>query len=136
MITGLTLYNGAVIAEIVRPASTRCPGDNARPPSPGLRPGQTLRLILLPQAVTSMLPVLVSQMVVVLKDTAIGYQITFVEMVRQGTNIGSAYSNYIPALLVIAALMISLNFALSALATRLEARLRQSRRVLRPSRYR
>jgi glutamate transport system permease protein len=73
--------------------------------------------------------VLVSQMVVVLKDTAIGYQITFVEMVRQGTNIGSAYSNYIPALIVIAVLMISLNFALSALATRLEARLRQSRRT-------
>jgi glutamate transport system permease protein len=85
-------------------------------------------LILLPQAVTSMLPVLVSQMVVVLKDTAIGYQITFVEMVRQGTNIGAAYGNYIPALIVIAVLMISLNFALSTLATRLEARLRQSRR--------
>ena len=35
-----------------------------------------------------MLPVLVSQLVVVLKDTAIGYQITFVEMVRQGTVVG------------------------------------------------
>ncbi len=55
---------------------------------------QTMRLILVPQAITAMLPVLVSQLVVVLKDTAIGYQITFVEMVRQGTNIGSAYGNY------------------------------------------
>ena len=44
-----------------------------------------MRSILLPQAITSMLPVLISQLVVVLKDTAIGYQITFVEMVRQGT---------------------------------------------------
>ena len=43
-----------------------------------------------------MLPVLISQMVVVLKDTAIGYQITFVEMVRQGTKVGSSYGNYIP----------------------------------------
>ena len=50
-----------------------------------------------------MLPVLVSQMVVVLKDTAIGYQITFLEMVRQGTQVGSSYGNYVPALIVIAA---------------------------------
>lgn len=73
-----------------------------------------MRLVLLPQAVTTMLPVLVSQLVVVLKDTAIGYQITFVEMVRQGTVVGSQYSNYLAALLVIAALMISGNLVLSA----------------------
>lgn len=43
-----------------------------------------MRSILLPQAITSMLPVLISQLVVVLKDTAIGYVITFLELVRQG----------------------------------------------------
>jgi glutamate transport system permease protein len=67
-------------------------------------------------------------LVVVLKDTAIGYQITFVEMVRQGTVVGSSYGNYIPALIVIAVLMISVNFTLSWLAVRLERRLRRSRR--------
>ena len=87
-----------------------------------------MRAILLPQAVTSMLPVLISQLVVVLKDTAIGYQITFVEMVRQGTVVGSSYGNYIPALIVIALLMISVNFALSLFATWLENRMRKSRR--------
>jgi len=75
-----------------------------------------------------MLPVLISQLVVALKDTAIGYQITFVEMVRQGTVVGSAYGNYIPALIVIAILMISVNFALSWFATWLEQRLRKSKR--------
>ena len=133
VITGLALYNGAVIAEIVRSGVHALPrGQREAASALGLQWGQTMRSILLPQAVTSMLPVLVSQMVVVLKDTAIGYQITFVEMVRQGTNIGSTYGNYIPALLVIAVLMISLNVALSALATRLEGRLRRSRRVLEP----
>jgi glutamate transport system permease protein len=128
VITGLALYNGAVIAEIVRSGVHALPrGQREAASALGLQWGQTMRSILLPQAVTSMLPVLVSQMVVVLKDTAIGYQITFVEMVRQGTNIGSTYGNYIPALLVIAVLMISLNVALSALATRLEGRLRRSR---------
>ena len=75
-----------------------------------------------------MLPVLISQLVVVLKDTAIGYQITFLEMVRQGTQVGASYGNYIPALIVIAVLMISVNFALSSFAVWLEGRMRRSRR--------
>ncbi len=133
VVTGLTLYNGAVIAEIVRAGVNALPrGQSEAASALGLRWGQIMRLVLLPQAVTSMLPVLVSQLVVVLKDTAIGYQITFVEMVRQGTVVGSQYSNYLPALTVIAVLMISVNFALSAAATRLEGRLRRSRRTPEP----
>jgi glutamate transport system permease protein len=129
VVTGLTLYNGAVIAEIVRAGVNALPrGQSEAAWALGMRWGQTMRSVLLPQAITSMLPVLVSQLVVVLKDTAIGYQITFVEMVRQGTVIGSQYSNYVPALIVVAALMISVNFALSTAATRLEGRLRRSRR--------
>ena len=129
VVTGLTLYNGAVIAEIVRSGVHALPrGQQEAAQALGLTRGQTLRSVLLPQAITSMLPVLVSQLVVVLKDTAIGYQITFVEMVRQGTVIGSSYGNYVPALMVIAAIMIALNFALSAAAARLERRLSRSQR--------
>ncbi|ULE32948.1 amino acid ABC transporter permease [Mycobacterium sp. IDR2000157661] len=129
VITGLTLYNGAVIAEIVRAGVHALPrGQSEAAMALGMRSNQTMRSILLPQAITSMLPVLISQLVVVLKDTAIGYQITFLETVRQGTNVGAAYSNYIPALIVVALLMISVNFALSWLATRVEARMRRSRR--------
>ena len=132
VVTGLTLYNAAVIAEIVRAASTLPRGQSEAAAALGLRPGQTMRSILLPQAITSMLPVLVSQLVVVLKDTAIGYQITFVEMVRQGTVVGSTYGNYVPALIVIAVIMITVNFALSAAATRIERRMRRSKRVRHP----
>jgi glutamate transport system permease protein len=128
VVTGLTLYNSAVIAEIVRAGVFSLPrGQSEAAAALGFRRSQTLRLILLPQAVTAMLPALVSQLVVVLKDTAIGYQITFVEMVRQGTVVGSQYGNYLPALLVIALLMIAVNATLSGLAIRLEARLRRSR---------
>ncbi len=133
VVTGLTLYNGAVIAEIVRAGVNALPrGQSEASAALGLRWNQTMRSILLPQAITSMLPVLISQLVVVLKDTAIGYQITFVEMVRQGTQVGAAYSNYVPALIVIAILMISVNFALSMAATRLERRLRRSSRAPAP----
>jgi glutamate transport system permease protein len=133
VVTGLTLYNGAVIAEIVRAGVNALPrGQSEAAASLGLRPGQTMRLILLPQAVTAMLPALISQLVVVLKDTAIGYIITFLELVRQGTQIGAQYSNYVPALFVIAALMIAVNVTLSWLATRVEARLRRRSRTAAP----
>lgn len=128
VVTGLTLYNGAVIAEIVRAGVKALPtGQTEAAAALGLSWGNSMRLVLLPQAVTAMLPVLVSQLVVVLKDTAIGYQITFVEMVRQGTVVGSQYSNYLPALMVIAALMITGNMVLSAGAIGLERRLRRAR---------
>jgi glutamate transport system permease protein len=133
VVTGLTLYNGAVIAEIVRAGVNALPrGQSEAAYAVGLTWGQTMRSILLPQAITSMLPVLISQLVVVLKDTAIGFIITFVEMVRQGTQIGATYGNYIPALMVIAVLMITVNFALSELAIWLEGRLRRSRRAPTP----
>lgn len=133
VVTGLTLYNGAVIAEIVRAGVNALPrGQREAAAAVGLRPGQTMRLVLLPQAITAMLPALVSQVVVVLKDTAIGYQITFVEMVRQGTVVGSRYGNYLPALFVVAVLMIAVNLTLSWLAVRLERRLRRTRRSAAP----
>ncbi|BBY43074.1 amino acid ABC transporter permease [Mycolicibacterium celeriflavum] len=129
VITGLTLYNGAVIAEIVRAGVHALPrGQSEAAFALGLSWGQTMRSILLPQAITSMLPVLISQLVVVLKDTAIGYVITFLELVRQGVQMGTAYSNLLPALIVVAVLMISVNFTLSWVATAVEARMRRSRR--------
>ncbi len=133
VVTGLTLYNGAVIAEVVRSGVSSLPrGQHEAASALGMSWGQTMRSVLLPQAITSMLPVLVSQLVVVLKDTAIGYQITYLEMVRQGTVVGSMYGNFVPALIVIAVLMIAMNFALSAAATRLERRLRRSDRAPEP----
>src|ERR1700742_430312 len=78
VITGLTFYNGAVIAEIVRAGVNALPRGQAEAASAlGLRWGQTMRAILLPQAITSMLPVLISPMGEVPKDPAIGYQMPF-----------------------------------------------------------
>jgi glutamate transport system permease protein len=133
VVTGLTLYNGAVIAEIVRAGVHALPrGQSEAASALGLSWGQTMRSILLPQAITSMLPVLVSQLVVVLKDTALGVAITYPELVNQGTGIGASFGNYIPALMVIASLMITVNYALSAFAVWLERRLRQSKRAPTP----
>ncbi|MDP9693845.1 UNVERIFIED_ORG: glutamate transport system permease protein [Arthrobacter globiformis] len=129
VVTGLTLCNGAVIAEIVRAGVHALPrGQREASIALGLGNAQTMRMILLPQAITAMLPPIVAQLVVALKDTALGYQITYVEAVRQGIQAGSAYSNYIPALLVVAMAMIAINFALSQVAVTVENKLRQGRK--------
>ncbi|MFD3812907.1 amino acid ABC transporter permease [Rhodococcus sp. NPDC058639] len=128
VITGLTLYNGSVIAEIVRAGINSLPrGQTEAASAIGMRKNQVMRLILLPQAVTVMLPAIVSQMVIALKDSALGYLIGYVEVVRSGQQLGAFFSNYLPSLLVVAAIMIVLNSALTQFATRLEKRLRSGR---------
>ncbi|WP_280490375.1 amino acid ABC transporter permease, partial [Nocardia carnea] len=129
VVTALTIYNGSVIAEIVRAGILSLPrGQTEAGVALGLRKGQLMRLILLPQAITAMLPALVSQMVVALKDSALGYVITYEEVVRSAQQLGAAESNTIPALIVVAIIMILLNVLLSTIATRLEKRLRSGGR--------
>ncbi|GAA5082825.1 amino acid ABC transporter permease [Nocardia iowensis] len=125
VVIALTVYNGSVIAEIVRAGIRSLPkGQTEAAVALGMRKSQLMRLILLPQAITAMLPALVSQMVVALKDSALGYQITYTEIVRSGQQLGAAEQNTIPALMVIALVMIALNSALTFVATKLEGRLR------------
>ncbi|WP_063050210.1 amino acid ABC transporter permease [Nocardia arthritidis] len=129
VVTALTVYNGSVIAEIVRAGIRSLPkGQTEAAVALGMRKNQLMRLILLPQAITAMLPALISQMVVALKDSALGYQITYVEVVRSGQQLGAAEQNTIPALIIIAIIMIALNSALTLVATRLERRLRARKR--------
>ncbi|WP_174188348.1 amino acid ABC transporter permease [Nocardia barduliensis] len=129
VVTALTIYNGSVIAEIVRSGIRALPkGQTEAAVALGLRKGQLMRIVLLPQAITAMLPALVSQMVVALKDSALGYQITYTEIVRSGQQLGAAEQNVIPALIVIAVVMIALNYSLTTFATYLERRLRTRKR--------
>ncbi|KAA0023340.1 amino acid ABC transporter permease [Antrihabitans cavernicola] len=129
VVTGLTLYNGSVVAEIVRAGIKSLPkGQTEAAAALGMRKGLIMRTILLPQAVTAMLPALVSQMVVALKDSALGYLIGYIEVVRSGQQLGAYFGNYLPALIVVAAIMIVLNTTLTIIATKLEQRLRSSKK--------
>jgi glutamate transport system permease protein len=124
VVTGLTLYNGSVIAELVRSGVGSLPkGQSEAGLSIGLTRNQTLRAIELPQALTAMLPALVGQFVVVLKDSALGSIITYQELLTWSKTLGSAYANTIPAFLVAATLFIVMNYLLTVLARRIERRL-------------
>ena len=96
-VTGLVLYNSAVLCEVLRSGVDQLPrGQREAGLSIGLSAGQTLRTVLLPQAITAMLPTLVSQLVVILKDTALGYNITYLELLNAGNTAASNYSNLVP----------------------------------------
>lgn len=130
VITGLVLYNSAVIGEIVRAGVESLPrGQTDAAKAIGMRKGQVMTYVLIPQAVTAMLPALVSQLVVILKDTAIGGAVLgLAELLSTYRQISANFSNIIPTLIVIAAIYIAVNFVLTTFASWLEGRLRKSKR--------
>jgi glutamate transport system permease protein len=131
LVVGLTLYNGSVLAEVIRAGVQSVPrGQREAAFALGLRKNQVMRSVLLPQAVRAMLPAIVSQLVVLLKDTALGFLITYQELLFEARYLGSLAEfgrPIIPTALVIGAIYISLCVALSLLAVYLEGRNRRHR---------
>ncbi|MEU3749649.1 MULTISPECIES: amino acid ABC transporter permease [Streptomyces] len=131
VVTGLVLYNASVIAEVVRAGVLSLPrGQGDAAVALGMRKGQTMLYVLLPQAVTVMLPALVSQLVVIVKDTALGGALLgFEDLLSQNRQITANYgANTIATLVVIALIYIVLNGILTNLAGRVEKRLRQGKK--------
>lgn len=118
VIIALTLYNGSVIAELVRSGVFGLPkGQREAGLAIGMTRGQSIRSIELPQALIAMLPSLVSQFVVILKDSALGSIITYNELLRQARLLGSgAPFPILQSLFVAAVVFIVLNYLLTKLA--------------------
>ncbi|MFG3475939.1 amino acid ABC transporter permease [Streptomyces chengbuensis] len=131
VVTGLVLYNSSVLAEVVRAGILALPqGQSDAARAIGMRKGQTMRYVLLPQSVTAMLPAIVSQMVVIVKDTALGgAMLGFSELLASVRPMSANYgANTIASFTVVAVIFIVLNFALTSFAARLEGRLRRGRK--------
>jgi glutamate transport system permease protein len=133
LVFGLTLYNGSVLAEIFRAGILAVPrGQSEAAYAIGLRKSQVMRSVLLPQAVRAMLPAIVSQLVVLLKDTALGFIITYPELLYAAKQIGGRGSfdfPYVASYLIVAAIYIAICGALSAFAFWLQRRMGRSRRT-------
>ncbi|WP_405112323.1 amino acid ABC transporter permease [Micromonospora sp. NBC_01405] len=127
LVIGLMLYNGSVLAEIFRAGINAVPyGQTEGAYAIGLRKNQVLRLILLPQAFRSMLPAIVSQLVVLLKDTALGFIITYPELLFVGKQIGGRLAfglPYVPTYLIVGAIYIAICGLLSIFAWWLQKRM-------------
>ncbi|MFI6498480.1 amino acid ABC transporter permease [Nonomuraea typhae] len=132
VVIGLTLYNGSVLAEVVRAGVLAVPKGQAEAAyAIGLRKSGVMRLILLPQALTAMMPAVVSQLVVLLKDTALGYIITYVDLLNMGFKILPSvhFGTKLVAAIFIGVFYIGLNMLLSWFANWLEKRSRRSRKT-------
>jgi glutamate transport system permease protein len=131
VVTGLVLYNASVLAEIVRAGILALPkGQSEAAMAIGLRKGQTMRSVLLPQSVTAMLPAIVSQLVVIVKDTALGGALlNFSELLASVRPMSAFYgANTIASFTVVAVMFVAINFALTTFASWLEGRLRRSKK--------
>jgi glutamate transport system permease protein len=133
LVLGLMLYNGSVLAEVFRAGVASLPrGQSEAAYALGMRKTQVMTNVLLPQALRAMLPTIVSQLVVVLKDTALGFLILYPELLYQARFLGSQGQLGSPILqvaLVVAVIYIAMCLLLARLATFLESRTRRRRDV-------
>ena len=133
VVAGLTFYNASVIAELIRSGVGSLPkGQREAGLAIGLTPFSTLWHILLPQAITLMLPSIISQLVVILKDSALGFLILYEELLRSGQTLASSKGNLIPTFLVIAVIFIVVNYTLTLVARQVERRLQRGKRGAKP----
>ncbi|MET0493238.1 MAG: amino acid ABC transporter permease [Actinoplanes sp.] len=127
VVIGLTLYNGSVLAEAFRAGiKSVARGQSEAGYAIGMRKSQVMQSILVPQAARAMLPVIVSQLVVLVKDTALGYIIGYSELLQDGVNtLAANFGNIVAAAIVAAIIYIIVNSTLTAFAGWLERRTRR-----------
>jgi glutamate transport system permease protein len=131
VVIALTLYNGAVLAEVFRAGVNAVPKGQAEAAyAIGMRKTQVMTSVLLPQAVKIMLPAIISQMVVALKDTSLGYAVVAPGLTYVGNQIMTEYFNYVPTVIVITSIYVVLNLILTWLATMAQKRFVGEKKVL------
>ena len=131
VVAALTLYNGAVLAEIFRAGVLAVPkGQREAAYAIGMRKTQVMSQVLLPQAVKIMLPAIISQCVVVLKDTSLGYAVAAPGLTQVGRDLYNGFGNQVPTIFVIASMYIVVNMMLTWLATRVQRRFVGERKPL------
>ena len=123
VVIGLTVYNMVVIAEILRSGMAGLAGGQGEAAAAlGLSTLQTTWTILLPQSFRIMLPALIGQLVVVLKDTSLGFIVSYEESMVIAKQIIGNLGNPIQVYLVIGAGFVAVNYVLSKLALYVQRR--------------
>ncbi|MEU9167158.1 amino acid ABC transporter permease [Streptomyces sp. NPDC048420] len=123
LVVPIVLGNAAVVAEIFRAGVLNLPrGQTEAAHSLGMTYGQTLRHVVIPQALRALAPALVSQLIRLLKDSTLGYVVSYLELLHQAKVLGEYYHAVLSTYLVAAVAFIAVNAALSRTASWLESR--------------
>lgn len=130
LVIGLTLYNGSVLAEIFRAGVKSLPkGQSEAAYALGMRKTQVMSSILLPQAVKVMFPSIISQCIVALKDTSLGYAVLAPGLTLFGQRIWNSFDNRLVTLLVLAGIYIALNLLVTWIGGLVQRRVVEGKRV-------
>lgn len=131
VVLALMAYNGSVLAEALRAGVESLPrGQKEAGYAIGLRKSGVMIKILLPQAIRAMLPVIIAQLVVTMKDTALGFLITYHELLYYAKLLSSQQGRPIlQAALVIGGIYVVMCLLLSLLAKWVEGRTHRSPKV-------
>lgn len=131
VVVGLMLYNGAVLAEITRAGVLAVPrGQVEAAYALGMRKTQVMLSIQLPQAVKIMIPAIISQCIVALKDTSLGFYVLAPGLTTVGRSIWIEFGNQFQTAVVLSAIYIIANLCLTALALWAQRRLVGERRAI------
>jgi len=129
-VMGLSMYTSAVLAEIIRAGIVSLPrGQREAASALGLDYRQSLRFVILPQALRLMVPAMVSQLTTIIKDTSLVSTIGVFELLRQGRTIYTQYFNPIEVFLIIAVIYFVICFTLSQASRRLEVQAPKEARI-------
>lgn len=117
VVIALIIYNGTLIGEALRAGLAALPrGQREAALSVGMREFQSKMLVEFPQAFRQMLPIIVAQLVVLLKDTSLGYIVGYSEIIRTNmNNLGAFFGNrYLFSLFVVTLVIyLTINLTLS-----------------------
>jgi His/Glu/Gln/Arg/opine family amino acid ABC transporter permease subunit len=114
--TGVTLYTAAFIAEIVRGGILAVPkGQTEAAMAMGLKRGQYLRQIILPQAFRIILPPMGNQYLNLAKNTSLGLAVAYADIVAVGTTIINQTGQSLPVVFVWMAFFLTMSLVLSAI---------------------
>lgn len=123
------INSSAYVAEIIRAGIEAVDGGQMEAGrSLGLSWGQTMISIIMPQAIKNILPALGNEFIVLIKETAIVGTITVLDVTRAAQNVAVATFDYLPPLLITAAMYLVVVVILTKLLGTLERRLAQSDR--------
>jgi len=114
------LSTAAVVAEVYRAGVLAVPrGQTHAARSLGLTEAQVFFHIVFPQALRYIVPALVAQLVIVVKDTTFGYVVTYGELMQNGKVLIANYNALVPVYLVVALLYCLVNYTISKASQRL-----------------
>ena len=114
------LSTAAVVAEVYRAGVLAVPrGQTDAGRSLGLTEAQVFFVVVFPQALRYIVPALVAQLVIVVKDTTFGYVVTYGELMQSARVLIANYQSLVPVYLVVALLYCLVNYAISRASQRL-----------------